>query len=77
LSIAAKEDLELRSVDISMAFTHGDLEEEIYMKQPPGFEMKGPEYVCKLIKSIYGLHQSARCWNKKIHKILVEKLGFK
>ena len=77
LSIAAKEDLELRSVDISMAFTHGELDEEMYMKQPPGFEVKGPEYVCRLIKSIYGLHQSARCWNKKIHKILTEELGFK
>jgi hypothetical protein len=77
LSIAAKEDLELRSVDISMAFTHGKLDEEQYMKQPPGFEVYGPEYVCRLLKSIYGLHQAARCWNKRIHEILTQELGFK
>jgi len=77
LSIAALEDLELRSVDISQAFIHGDLEEEIYMRQPPGFQVKGPEYVCRLKKSLYGLRQAARCWNHKIHSILVDKLGFK
>ena len=76
-SIAAVEDLELRSIDISQAFIHGDLEEEIYMRQPQGFQVKGPEYVCKLKKSLYGLRQAARCWNKKINSILVDKLGFK
>lgn len=76
LAIAAIEDLHLRSIDISHAFTHGELEEEIYMKQAEGFEEFGPEWVYLLLKSLYGLKQAARMWNKKLHETLV-KIGFK
>jgi len=71
LAIAAIEGLHLRSVDISNAFLKGDLEEEIYMKQPEGFHELGPEYVLRLRKAIYGLKQAARQWNKKLHATLV------
>ena len=60
LAIAALEDLELRSVDISHAYLNGILEEEIYMQQPEGFEVGGPDYVCRLRKSPYGLKQAGR-----------------
>ena len=76
LALAAVEDLHLRSVDISHAFINGELEEEIYMKQPEGFEELGPEYVCRLIRSLYGIKQAARVWNKKLHSVLAS-LGFK
>ena len=76
IALAAVEDLELRSVDITSAFTNGDLDEVIYMKQPEGFEIGGPDKVCRLLKSLYGLKQSARQWNKKLHSVLTE-LGFK
>jgi hypothetical protein len=76
LAIAAIEGLHLRSVDISNAFLKGDLEEEIYMKQPEGFHELGPEYVLRLKKAIYGLKQAARQWNKKLHATLVS-MGFK
>ena len=75
LSIAALEDMHLRSVDISSAFTNGDLEEDIYMLQPEGFHQGGPNKVCKLKKSLYGLKQAARQWNKKLHSVLLE-MGF-
>eukprot|EP00253_Pinus_taeda_P004760 PITA_04760 len=53
-------------MDVKTAFLHGDLEEEIYMKQPEGFAMKGKkELVCKLKKSLYGLKQSPRMWYQK------------
>ena len=50
-------------MDVKKAFLHGDLEEEIYMKQPEGFMVKGKkELVCRLKKSLYGLKQSPRMW---------------
>ena len=67
LAIAALEDLELRSVDISHTYLNGDLEEEIYMQQPEVFEVGGLEFLCKLKKSLYGLKQAGRVWNKKLH----------
>ena len=76
LAISAIEDLHLHSVDISHAFIHGELEEEIYMKQPEGFEEMGPDYVCKLQRSLYGLKQAGRVWNKKLHSVLT-LIGFK
>ena len=76
LALAAVEDLELRSIDISSAFINGDLDEEIYMKQPEGFHIGGAHKVCRLKKSLYGLKQAARQWNKKLHSVLVD-LGFK
>jgi len=76
MNMAAVEDLELRSVDITSAFTNGDLDQEIYMKQPEGFHIGGPNKVCRLRKSLYGFKQSARQWNKKLHSVLTE-LGFK
>ena len=75
LALAAIEDMELRSVDISAAFTNGDLDETIYMMQPEGFHQGGPNMVCRLKKSLYGLKQSARQWNIKLHAALTE-MGF-
>ena len=66
----------MRSVDISSAFTYGELDEVIYMKQPEGYHQGGPNVVCKLHKSLYGLKQSARQWNKKLHSVL-DSMGFK
>ena len=76
IALAAKHDYHLHSIDISSAFLNGDLEEEIYMEQPPGFVQFGPQFVCKLKKSLYGLKQSARQWNKKLNSTLFN-LGFK
>ena len=40
------------------------------MKQPEGFEVGGSDYVCKLQKSLYGLKQAGRVWNKLLHSVL-------
>ena len=46
----------LHQMDIKTAFLNGNLKEEVFMKQPEGFVVKGQEHlVCKLKKSIYGL----------------------
>ena len=75
LAAAGIEDMHLRSCDFSSAFTNGDLDEVIYMRQSEGFHQGGPNMVCLLKKSLYGLKQGARQWNKKLHSILLE-LGF-
>ena len=43
LSLVAVEDLHLEQLDVKTSFLHGDLEEDIYMKQPQGYEVKGKE----------------------------------
>jgi len=58
LALAAIEDMELRSIDISYAFTNSDIDVDIYMKQPEGFWQGEKDIVCKLNKSLYGLKQS-------------------
>ena len=63
LSIIAKQDLELFQMDAKTAFLNGELDEEIYMAQPTGFEVQGHECkVCRLKHSIYGLKQSSKQW---------------
>ncbi|CAM8899657.1 unnamed protein product [Rhodiola kirilowii] len=71
LGLVAKENLHLQQMDVKTAFLHGDLDEEIYMKQPEGFEVKGKEkLVCKLKKSLYGLKQAPRQWYKKFDSFM-------
>ncbi|KAJ4718466.1 Retrovirus-related Pol polyprotein from transposon TNT 1-94 [Melia azedarach] len=72
-AIVAHQDLELEQLDVKTAFLHGDLEEEIYMTQPDGFQVPGKkDYVCKLKKSLYGLKQSPRQWYKRFDSYMIE-----
>eukprot|EP00798_Chlamydomonas_sp_ICE-L_P011701 gene11701-biopygen15863 len=58
-----------RQLDIKTAFLNGVLEEELYMEQPQGFVVPGG-WVCKLIKSLYGLKQSPRKWCEEVRRVL-------
>jgi hypothetical protein len=52
-ALAAELNLTIDHMDVATAFLHGDLKEEVYMKQPEGFEVRGNEhYVCKLQKAM-------------------------
>ncbi|XP_039312451.1 uncharacterized protein LOC105206525 isoform X1 [Solenopsis invicta] len=78
LALVAARDLELAQFDVQTAFLYGELEEEIWMEILEGLEVMGKkgDLACKLVKFLYGLRQSPRCWNLKFCKIL-EKFNFK
>lgn len=75
LAFVAAEDLELHQLDVKTAFLHGELKEEIWMEQPPGFEQMGPEFACRLNKALYGLRQAPREWHARLKKEL-EQAGY-
>ena len=65
LAHAALLDWEIKAMDVKLAYLHGVLEEEIYMEQQECFIAKGEEHkVCRLIRSLYGLKQAGRVWNR-------------
>ena len=73
LALANAHDWEIHQMDVNTAFLNGQLDYEVYMEQPEGFvDPDQPEYVCKLDKSLYGLKQSARCWNSTLDTYLKE-----
>ena len=76
ISLAVQNGMKLHQMDVTTAFLNGELEDEVYMRQPEGFVSKGQEdLVCKLKRSIYGLKQSPRCWNFALDSHL-KKMGF-
>jgi hypothetical protein len=76
LSIVAAFYFEVEHMDVRTTFLHGDLEEEIFMKQPKGYAVKGKkELVCKMKKCMYGLKQSPGMWYKKFDTYMMG-LGF-
>jgi hypothetical protein len=75
LSLAANLDWPLHQLDVKNAFLNGDLEEEVYMDIPPGFEDRFGSNVCKLNKSLYGLKQSPRAWFEKFTQSM-KKQGY-
>ena len=76
MALVAHFDFDLHQMDVKTTFLNGNLEEEIYMKQPEGFSSsEGKHLVCKLKKSIYGLKQASHQWYLKFHEVITS-LGF-
>ena len=74
LSLVAVEYLHLEQLDVKTDFLHGDLEEDIYMQKPHGYEVKGKEnLVYRLNKSLYVLKQALRKWFLKFDKFMIEQ----
>lgn len=74
MAVAAELNLEIHQLDIKTAFLQGELEEEVYVRQPQGYS-DGSTKVLRLHKALYGLKQAPRAWHTKLHSELT-KLGF-
>ena len=73
LALAAVFGWEVHHLDVKSAFLNGEISEEIYVKQPEGYEIPGKEHhVYKLRKALYGLKQAPRAWYSKLDKSLLE-----
>ncbi|UYV71409.1 hypothetical protein LAZ67_8003042, partial [Cordylochernes scorpioides] len=73
VALATQQNLIIKTYDVKTAYLYGELKETVFMRQLEGFIQKGEENkVCKLEKSLYGLPQSGKCWNKKINEILYQ-----
>ena len=71
LALANEHDLEIHEMNVKTAFLNGELDYDIYMSKPERFVNEDrSNYVCRLKRSIYGLKQSARCWNTTLDQHL-------
>jgi hypothetical protein len=76
LAFSVAKGFKLNQMDVKSAFLNGVLEEEVYVRQPPGFESeKYPHRVYKLRKAMYGLKQAPRAWYGRLRGFLFER-GF-
>lgn len=79
-SLAQTRQLKVDHLDAVSAFLHGNIDEEVYMELPPGYELKSVDgagrKVCRLRKAIYGLKQSSRAWYIRLAEELMA-MGFK
>nr|ABB47538.2 retrotransposon protein, putative, Ty1-copia subclass [Oryza sativa Japonica Group] len=76
LAFAASKGFKLYQMDVKSAFLNGFIHEEVYVKQPPGFENSDfPNHVFKLSKALYGLKQAPMAWYDRLKNFLLAK-GF-
>ncbi|GJS16711.1 zinc finger, CCHC-type containing protein [Tanacetum coccineum] len=76
LALAAIHNLVIHQMDVKRAFLNGDLEEEVYMKQPEGIVMPGNDHkACKLVKSLFGLKLAPKQWHQKFDEVVLSS-GF-
>nr|GEU85481.1 zinc finger, CCHC-type [Tanacetum cinerariifolium] len=76
LALEAIHNLVIHQIDVKTTFLNGDLEEEVYIKQPKGFVMPGNEHkVGKLVKSLYVLKQAPKQWHQNFDEV-VSSSGF-
>jgi hypothetical protein len=76
LAFSVAKGFKLHQMDVKSAFLNGVLKEEVYVRQPPRFEIeKYPHRVYKLRKALYGLKQVPRAWYGRLRGFLFER-GF-
>ena len=76
LALAVARDWRVHHLDVKLAFLNGELAKTVFIRQAPGFAVKGAEHkVLRLHKAFYGLRQAPRAWNAKLDATL-GALGF-
>jgi len=76
LAFAAHSNFKVYQMDVKSAFLNGELEEEVYVEQPHGFENQDNlDFVYLLFKALYGLKQAPKTWYDTISQFLLEN-GF-
>lgn len=76
ISLAAQKNWVIYQLDVKSAFLHGEINEEVFVDQPPGYEQKGHETkVYRLKKALYGLKQAPRAWYSRIESYFIKE-GF-
>uniref|UniRef100_A0A0K0FCE4 Reverse transcriptase Ty1/copia-type domain-containing protein n=1 Tax=Strongyloides venezuelensis TaxID=75913 RepID=A0A0K0FCE4_STRVS len=81
LSICMQTDMKVHTMDCTNAFLQGNFEDNeiVYMTVPKGIELVHPQHtnsICRLLKPIYGLRQSSRCWYKTFTDFLTIDANF-
>ncbi|WVZ97188.1 hypothetical protein U9M48_042741 [Paspalum notatum var. saurae] len=75
LTFAASKGFKLQQMDVKSAFLNGFIEEEVYVRQPPGFESaRFLDRVYKLRKALYGLKQAPRAWYTRLKSFLLKSV---
>ena len=72
--MSIQEGLEIYQLDVKSAYLNANIDVELFMEQPQGFEIfdeNGSKFVLKLKKSLYGLKQAGRMWNQLLHDFLI------
>jgi hypothetical protein len=74
LAYACSKNVKVYQMDIKSSFLNEELEEEVYIEQPEGFQLsENIDYVCKLKKALYGLKQAPRAWYSRLDKYLQQE----
>jgi hypothetical protein len=77
LAYACSKNIKVYKMDVKSTFLNGELEEEVYIEQPKGFQLsENADYVCKSKKALYDLKQALRAWYSRLDKYLQEA-GFR
>jgi hypothetical protein len=77
LAYACSKNIKVYQMNVKSDFLNGELEEEVYIEQPEGFQLsENTNYVCKLNKALYGLKHAPRAWYSRVDNYL-QQAGFK